>query len=349
MTIPPDPRPPSRPRGRTGGRPRWRRAARWLGWLALPGAAVAGTVLTVLRLFPRLHLLPGGPYLSAFAPYGLFCWALVALLLLALTRGRWRRVPVLVAAGLAGLHLSWLLPFYVANATPPGGRPITIASANIFHSAPDADVLARATAGADIVVVLEYDPASARVLQEGGWYARYSYRVGAPDAGAAGTTVFSRFPLRELDARRSGVQVYAIEVSPPGSTPFVLVAAHPLNPAAGPVLWHAYGDLVLAAANRHPDGPMIVIGDFNATPDQFTIRQLVDRAGLRNAADESGSGWLRTWPADHWGPLPPLISLDQAFVRGPMYADRVATTDLPGSDHRGIVVRVRVAGSPDHR
>ncbi len=322
--------------------------ARRLAWLLVGLLTLAGAALLALRLLPRLQLHSVGPMVSAFAPYGLFSWTLVALLLLRL-KGRRLLVPALLALAAAAVHASWLVPFYVADETPSGGRAVTIASVNLLGGAADPDAVTRATADADVVVLMEFDPKTDRALVERGWYERFPHHIGGPAWGTAGTAVLSRFPIRQVDSRPSGVQIYVTEISPPDGPSFHLVAAHPLNPAGGAVLWRAYGDLVIEAVRHHPDGPLVVIGDFNATPDQFTIRQLVDRAGVRNAADESGAGWLRTWPDRFYGPLPPLFSLDQAFVRGPVYADDIATFDTRGSDHRGVIARLRVAASPPTR
>ena len=86
---------------------------------------------------------------------------------------------------------------------------------------------------------------------------------------------------------------------------------------------------------------LVVIGDLNSTPDHVTIRRMRDEAGLRDAADEAGAGWLRTYPADR-ACVPALLGLDQTLLRGEVYAESVETVRVPGSDHLGIRAVLRV-------
>jgi endonuclease/exonuclease/phosphatase (EEP) superfamily protein YafD len=83
------------------------------------------------------------------------------------------------------------------------------------------------------------------------------------------------------------------------------------------------------------DGPVAVAGDFNATTDHAQFRALLD-PGYRDAADEAGAGYLPTYPNDRW--YGPVIGIDHVLIRGGLSATSAATLDLPGSDHRALLV-----------
>jgi endonuclease/exonuclease/phosphatase (EEP) superfamily protein YafD len=88
--------------------------------------------------------------------------------------------------------------------------------------------------------------------------------------------------------------------------------------------------------------PMIVGGDFNATPDTVQFRTILG-AGFADAADQAGAGSTRTYPADRW--YPPLIAIDHVLSRNGPVATDLRTVAIKGSDHRALVVRVAVPRS----
>ncbi|MEI2777267.1 MAG: endonuclease/exonuclease/phosphatase family protein [Tetrasphaera sp.] len=336
------------PRQETPPAVRRRRSERVVGLLT--GAFVGiGVLMVALRAIPELQRHWFGPYVSAFIPYGILAWGAAFLLSLLLPARATRVLVVGCAAGLL-LQASWVAPLFVADERPPGGTAVTIASWNIRDLAVDPDVLTRRTSAADIVILLEFDrgteailgQGTARALQERGWQERYPHTVaGIPGPGAS-TVIYSRFPLEEVESLPSIHRQFVVRVSPPSGPPFVLVAAHPLNPRAGSATWEREGTLLADAVARHSGGPLVVMGDLNGTTDQLTIRRLLAAAPLRDAADEAGAGWLRTWPNHTVLDLPPLIALDHAFVGGSAYADAVETLAAAGSDHRGLLLRLRV-------
>jgi endonuclease/exonuclease/phosphatase (EEP) superfamily protein YafD len=81
---------------------------------------------------------------------------------------------------------------------------------------------------------------------------------------------------------------------------------------------------------------VVVAGDFNATVDHAQFRDLLDH-GYSDAAEQSGAGYLPTYPNDRW--YGPLIGIDHVLVRG-MRAGSVDTYGLPGSDHRALLARL---------
>jgi endonuclease/exonuclease/phosphatase (EEP) superfamily protein YafD len=86
--------------------------------------------------------------------------------------------------------------------------------------------------------------------------------------------------------------------------------------------------------------PALVGGDFNATPDVAQFRSILS-GGYADAADQAGAGPTPTYPADRTGP--PLIAIDHVLTRGAV-AHRVDSLQLTGSDHRALLVTVRLPG-----
>lgn len=316
------------------------RAGRALAAVGLTGLIGIGSVLTLLRAAPRLQEFTGAGLVASFAAYGLVVWALVAAL--AVVALRRRRVLIAVSAlALAGVHAAWIAPYYVADDRELTGPRVTILSLNVLGGATDPDALTRAAADADVVVLLEYDLSTEAALARRGWSERFPYRVGGAGTWAEGSVVLARRPLRLLQSLPTQFGTYLLDVDPGSPGGFGLLAGHPVNPPISRTRWLREAALMTGAAREYAGPRLVVIGDLNSTPDHVTIRRMRASAWLRDAADEAGAGWLRTYPADR-PYLPPLLGLDQALLRGSVTAESVATVRVPGSDHLGIRVVLRL-------
>ena len=105
------------------------------------------------------------------------------------------------------------------------------------------------------------------------------------------------------------------------------------------------------------EGPLVVVGDFNAEPTEATYRVMLD-AGFRSASMEAnGAEPAVTWPSGIQAPGMDLDGdpgcLDYIWLRGPITVDscrlafdRPAVDDptLFPSDHFGLSARVRIGG-----
>ena len=92
------------------------------------------------------------------------------------------------------------------------------------------------------------------------------------------------------------------------------------------------------AGTAVPDRPAVMLGDFNAGWGHPELRAL-RAAGWRDAHRSRGRGLTSSWPTDRWW-SPPFVRLDHAFVNALLDVAAVVDVDLPGSDHRGLVVSV---------
>jgi endonuclease/exonuclease/phosphatase (EEP) superfamily protein YafD len=93
---------------------------------------------------------------------------------------------------------------------------------------------------------------------------------------------------------------------------------------------------------RDQPDPLVVIGDFNAT--QYSLAHRLATAGrLRGGHEDRGRGYATTWPdADFW--LPP-IRIDHVLISPNIECRAIAEAENPGSDHRSLVVDLRIHGS----
>ncbi len=86
------------------------------------------------------------------------------------------------------------------------------------------------------------------------------------------------------------------------------------------------------------DGPVVLLGNLNATPWHAELRAYT-RTGLRDAADMMGRGPRPTWPT--WSPVP-FLPLDHVMVGGGMGVNSIETVVIDGSDHRGLLASLRL-------
>ncbi|HEY8416901.1 MAG TPA: endonuclease/exonuclease/phosphatase family protein [Limnochordales bacterium] len=148
-----------------------------------------------------------------------------------------------------------------------------------------------------------------------------------------GNALLSRFPVQDARTVRlptaPGREPRAVLVARVlvGGEPLTVLGTH-LGLNQGERLWQTARLKELAAAE---DGPVVLLGDFNAHPWSPELRQLTDGpAGLVDAHAVAGSGDGLTFPAHL-----PLARIDYAFVSQNL-APRV------------LAVRPWTAGASDH-
>lgn len=131
----------------------------------------------------------------------------------------------------------------------------------------------------------------------------------------------------------------AVEVTL-GTERIVVLALHPPSPTNGDRA--ARRDAILAAAGDWVaalETPVVVVGDFNATPWSRAFRALQLRGGLADTA--RGRGLQPSWPSG-WGPA--MIPIDNALHTGGLVAVGRETGPSFGSAHRPLIVTVAPGG-----
>jgi endonuclease/exonuclease/phosphatase (EEP) superfamily protein YafD len=89
------------------------------------------------------------------------------------------------------------------------------------------------------------------------------------------------------------------------------------------------------------DGPMMVVGDFNATTFHPPYRDIVD-SGFTDVHVRLGHGLSGSFPAHGWPA--PWIRIDRALVRAIVATD-INDVTTPGSDHLGFTTSMHIAPS----
>nr|WP_067659633.1 endonuclease/exonuclease/phosphatase family protein [Nocardia harenae] len=303
-----------------------------LGWTAVLAGA-AGVALHYSPFDARLPVLA-----AALAPY-LMLGAVLAALLFAGVRS-W--AGALVAVLVAGVAAWTQAPLFTGGAVTGSGPEFTVAQANLLFDGADpaAFVGAVREREVDLLTVNELTPAALDGLAAAGLDALLPHRYVSPGRTASGTGIWSRFPLTgtvEFDGFVLNQLGATAEI--PGAGPVAVFALHPVPPVYGIDVWAGELERLRALVERAPaDRPVVVGGDFNATHDHAQFRRWLT-GRLRDAAEQSGAGLLRTYPADKR--YPPLVGIDHILLAGGR-AHGVETVALPGADHRALVARVRL-------
>ncbi|MDR1710535.1 MAG: endonuclease/exonuclease/phosphatase family protein [Propionibacteriaceae bacterium] len=306
-------------------------------WLATAWIAVAvGFVPLASAMLPSLQALHRVIALAAtFAPHAVFAWLYATLVLVIAAHRKGKLLALIAALGLVVNVLT--VSHYLPHAAPEGKASIRVFSSNLFYGQADIAALAEQldTAKPDVVVFTEITkrdyPAIEEALQK-----TLPYHAGYPAEAysVAGAAIFSKYPLDIIDTTESAAyECFAVAVSDPDGR-FVLAGVHASSPVYGTDRWLTDASAISAMAGRQMGGPLVVAGDFNATLEHLSLRRIL-AAGLTDAADESGTGWLPTWPTLDWPA--PLIGIDHVLTNRYLAAKSVYAVNIKGTDHAAVV------------
>jgi endonuclease/exonuclease/phosphatase (EEP) superfamily protein YafD len=316
--------------------PRQRGTRLVLIWLAVPALAAA-LVWVLLR-----HYAAGNPLLLgtiAATPYVVLLAPLVGLVLMLIAR-QW--IGVGAAVLVLALATSTQLWLYTADDPPKDAVVIHVMTANLRLGQADARDLVGSVRrhSVDVLMLEELTAGEQDALVAAGLNDLLPHHSSAPEGGGFGTGLWSRFPMS--DAQQPDQFTFGFvtaRLAVPGvARPVQAAALHASGPVPSAVLWQqdmrGFAQFLPTLAG---DRPVIVGGDFNATPDTVQFRRILD-AGFSDAADQAGGGYTATFPGDRW--FPPLIAIDHVLSRGGPVATGVDTVTIKGSDHRALLVSV---------
>ena len=304
------------------------------GWLLV----VVTTVGLVSRQFDAsLQLFV---VLAVLIPYGVVL-AIIALAAHAVGRSR---PGIAIAIVLVVVTVAVQVPLYFTHGSrPKDAIGFTVLSANLRYGNADATHLVDVARSqhVDAVALQELTPEEVRRLHDAGLDRDFPFAQLAAGPDATGVGLWSKRPMSDKQSyggftfHQVSAEI-AFDPNDPGKT-FTMFSTHVVAPWPGPTsLWvHELTKLgVLIGSER---GTTVDAGDFNSTLDLPQFRQLLDRTGYADATRQSGAGLIRTFPTDT--PLPPLAGIDHVLTKGAV-ATSVRTIAVPGSDHRGIMVRL---------
>lgn len=327
------------------------RPVRYAGALVALVLLAGSVVLTVARLLDSTF----EPVVLAasFVPWATVGY-LVALLVfsLVLWRQPWGRartvlIPAVIASALGlGLHVWWLAPSYVGDHAT--GKPdLTVVAFNMFKGRADTAATAAMIARErpHLLVLTEVTPSALAGLESKrsvGPGTRLPHLAGQALPDASGVVVASRFPVavgQRLEMTHPG---YRVRVR--AAEPFEILAVHSAHPGIDIDAWRADQAVILREEHRIR-GPHLVLGDFNATLDHPSLRELMGR-GLADAARQANAGWQPTFPSPErvqvYGLPAPfgLVAIDHVLMSEDFSAVTTSAPSVRDSDHRALVARL---------
>lgn len=268
----------------------------------------------------------------------------------------WRRCRALAAvAGLvAGCHLFWVLAGVVPSPGPNASAPnmvhLRVFSANIHVSNPrPEEIIAEiARAEADILVLQEVSPRWWSELRAAGLLERFPYHSKVLRGGAFGSAILSRWPLEEVDVvgdeRSPMIRCTVLlggDADVLGGAPRLrLYNVHPLPPSSTDYMtaWNRQHEQ-LADMLAEEAGPVLAIGDFNATQHSYWLARHT-RGRMRSAHEDRGRPLAVSWPNGQR--LLPPIRIDHALLSPEIGCLDVREGEGFGSDHKPLVVDLLV-------
>jgi len=249
---------------------------------------------------------------------------------------RW--ATALALATFALFNLAAMAPYLVGtgSAAAPGDR-LTVVSFNVGISNPArADVMRFIGSEApDLVFLYE----SSFEWEDAALALDLPYRLVSvvPPGTLTGITVMARDGLSTtvVPTPLSAPTAAAVEVEI-GGLAATVIGAHPPSPTSG--ARSQLRDRVLDEVGRWVagrPGPVLVVGDLNATPWSSGYRRLKDPGRLVDSL--RGRGLQPSWP-DGWGPL--MITIDHALHTPDLVSVDRRTGPANGSAHRPLIVTV---------
>jgi endonuclease/exonuclease/phosphatase (EEP) superfamily protein YafD len=318
-------------------RPVRRRRIVWtaLLWLSMIPAAV--------WLLSRTFGWDGGLWVQflAFTPY-VAVWTLIPCVV-ALIGRRWAAAAVaaLIAFGFG----TAVVPRLVADGGrgPSTGVELRVMTSNVLFGGADANEVVRLVREnrVDVLALQEFTEGSQAALKAAGLETILPFNQLAPEPGASGSGLYSRYDFAEQAAKRNdgGFQQAHAAVQVPGAGTIYVESVHPLAPSHPDTIpgWSAdLRDQLPAEGGL----PKILLGDFNATLDHKLLRDVI-ATGYRDAADAVGKGWIATWGPYDGDPIPP-VTIDHVLVDERIGVKDVQVHDVRDSDHRAVIAWVTV-------
>lgn len=306
------------------------------GWLL-----AAGMVALLVTQFARWTPRGTATAVQAVTPYLL--GAAFPLGAAALVARRWTLSAASLAIAAVFVGLAWPLRFPPSQPdAADGATTLRVFSANLLYSNGRTADVVDVIDGLDVDVVTfsEYTPEHAGTVRASPLADSHRHRVEHPTSSEGGTAIWSRYPITAVPAPASYFDWTAVRVGTP--EPVVVMAVHVISPLVSFHRWrYELGEL--AAVDVGNRVPVVMIGDFNGGYWHPRFRELLD-AGWTDAHIVTGDGFSNSWPTDV-EPVPPFTRLDHALVDDDLVVLDIDDVDVPGSDHRGLVVDVAVAAT----
>jgi endonuclease/exonuclease/phosphatase (EEP) superfamily protein YafD len=262
----------------------------------------------------------------------------------------WKAQPLRTVAAtvLCVVHLAAMRPAWGSDPTPKWTTGESVASlrllsANIFLRNADPQ-LGESIAGLnpDVIVFAEFGPENEVRLRNEGVFETLPFSV-SDGPNSTNLTLYSRFPFasapRTIPVPTDGSNKVLIVDIDLGPQIVRVVGVHP-PPGLGsdhPAFLQTMR--VLREEVRQSPHPIVLAGDFNGSRWVPAVGELLG-AGLTSSHEALGYGLSASWPEGVV--IPPFMRLDHVLYGDGIAAVKLADVVLKGSDHRGIVVDLKV-------
>ncbi|MBO0609671.1 endonuclease/exonuclease/phosphatase family protein [Myceligenerans salitolerans] len=325
----------------------WQRFVAWFLWIcAAPVLAVLGS-----RAMPDDGITPVAQ-LVPFFPYAVL--AAVPLLVLAVTGRRYLLSLLLLVGVTVGGYVvtSAFLPAerQAITADPFDEGTLRVMTVNTLYGSADPEWIVRTVRaeGVEVLAVQELTPEFEQALGAAGMGEVLPNRLtGKVEAGsAAGSGLYSVLTLTEQEKGESSTFAMPSAVVDVGGVDVRIRNVHPVPPMPGNIATWKQELRQLRQVTRSDTTAQIMIGDFNATYDHASFRDVLgDR--FHDAWRDKGAGLERTWPEGKTLPVlgtrvPALIAVDHVVVDASMRVADVHSRIVPGSDHRAVLSTIVV-------
>ncbi len=310
-----------------------RRRSSRVSWPGLLRAAAATTLLLsfVTAVDTGLHAV------ELFAHFRLQ-YFVAALILLPFFVVRKAPLYALAMLGAAVVNGGYLLPWYQAAQAAETGTPLKLLYANVFSENDDyARLLALVEEEQpDMVFLMEFSPGW-QAAAENLW-SSYPVSYLQPRDDRHGIAMFSRLPLaavHHVDSPPRGYPTIVARAVVNGA-PLTLIGTHASIPVGGDNFAARNEQLQsVAGLVRQSEGPIVVLGDLNASLWDRHYLAFEAAAGLRNA--RLSFGVMPTWPTF----LPfAMIPIDHVLVSPDLHVAELRRGPRIGSDHLPLIVTV---------
>lgn len=299
-------------------------------------------------LLAALSLLPswlglGGSWHWVLDLFAHFRWQYLIAGFVVIGWALWRGQRTLLVLALATTMLNaWLIGMLawqpaLRSVQADGDFLLRALSLNVLTSNPHKErVIAHLhVSGADVVVLTEVDQAWADALEA--LSTEYPHRIVHARPDNFGLALLSRLPLSEeqvLGDGRSQRPSIMARIRHQGRS-VVVIGTHPPPPMGATLA--SMRDRQMQALRElveQRDEPVIMLGDFNASPWSAPMRALTSgRLGFRS----QDPPWTPTWLPR----TPFAVSIDHVLTTAPLVITRRDVGPDVGSDHRPVLVELR--------
>ena len=197
--------------------------------------------------------------------------------------------------------------------------------------------------GADADVLVTHETTKAVLVGTAPLSDLYPYRLSLSTTGSIlRTVIWSKYPMR------NGALLLEDTVEPTGAVAIVRLPDGQEVSILGLHLAHAWPGnqarqiAVLGEITRDLPRPLIILGDFNATPWSHALVQAQALTGTLRIPGYRVS-WRGAYPSP-FGDVPAILgqAIDHILLSPDLGVERTMVVDIPGSDHDAVGAVIRV-------